>query len=368
MKLPPPITRRLITRLALATVSFFLAAAGAECLARYVFGLSPADLTLSTHPWMEIGPEGPRMKPDTNLRIRARLNGAAIPLRINSLGLRGPRISGVKPRGVQRILFLGDSVVFGPGLAENETVPYRLGLRLGGRVEVVNAGVPGMSLKDEAGLLEEIVEKADPDHVLLGFYLNDSVRSIILTEEYGDLGDFWAGTVTRGRKTSAVFNRAWEGWLSRRLVKTYKLNEEWGRLFEEGEWRNDRAAYDRIVKLASDDFGAAWRDDSWPAIEKEMGRLKKICEENGAGLSVVVFPVSVQAYSRVGDDLPQRRVRTIAAKLGLPMFDLLPAIKQARDQPIFYDQCHFTPMGADLAATSMAPWLDVTLRLEEKHE
>src|SRR5262245_15661592 len=44
-----------------------------------------------------------------------------VPVRINSLGLRGGEIARPKPKGTWRVLVLGDSVAFGWGVREEET-------------------------------------------------------------------------------------------------------------------------------------------------------------------------------------------------------------------------------------------------------
>src|SRR5689334_174405 len=43
-------------------------------------------------------------------------------VRIDRLGFRGPDVDAVPAPGVQRVLVVGDSVVFGQGMAEDETI------------------------------------------------------------------------------------------------------------------------------------------------------------------------------------------------------------------------------------------------------
>src|SRR5215468_4839346 len=52
------------------------------------------------------------------------------PVRVNHLGLRGPEVESRPRPGVHRVLVLGDSVVFGAGVAEDEALPAVLGRRL----------------------------------------------------------------------------------------------------------------------------------------------------------------------------------------------------------------------------------------------
>lgn len=91
---------------------------------------------------------GYRLEPD-----RQRTDATGKRFRHNHLGVRGPEISRVKPKGVRRILLLGDSTVYGPYVDETETSAAQLQQRLaqgldGARVQVVNAGVPGWTSRE----------------------------------------------------------------------------------------------------------------------------------------------------------------------------------------------------------------------------
>jgi len=101
-----------------------------------------------------------------------------ITYRINSLGLRGPEVSAEKAADTVRILVLGDSVAFGWGIEEENTLVYQLQQRLnqpqtGTRFEVWNAGVPGYATWHELAYLVEAGETFDPDLTLVAFLFND---------------------------------------------------------------------------------------------------------------------------------------------------------------------------------------------------
>jgi lysophospholipase L1-like esterase len=104
---------------------------------------------------------------------------AGVPVRINSLGFRDRReYAFEKPPHTVRILALGDSVTFGHGTLDDTTYPYLLEQRLRGwrpdlNWEVWNLGVPGYNTRQELTYLREIAPRAQPDVVVVGFYLND---------------------------------------------------------------------------------------------------------------------------------------------------------------------------------------------------
>lgn len=84
-----------------------------------------------------------------------------------------------KPQ-IKRIVFVGDSLVFGTGVAEYETLPFYLGAYLRYykpelNVELVNLGVPGADTQTYAEL-RKIALRYQPDLVVLGFTLANDGR------------------------------------------------------------------------------------------------------------------------------------------------------------------------------------------------
>ena len=97
---------------------------------------------------------------------------------INKLGFRGPEISEDKPPKTFRVFCLGDSITMGSGLPENILYPRVLEkmLREGyphKNFEMINAGVSGYGIKEEAMMLEEEGLALSPDLVILQFCVND---------------------------------------------------------------------------------------------------------------------------------------------------------------------------------------------------
>jgi len=104
---------------------------------------------------------------------------------LNSLGFRGPEWRS-KPRGVYRILSLGDSCTFGV-IADKYFIeqPYPMELerlverRVGkGRVEVLNAGVPGYNSFQGLLLLRSKLRGLDPDLITVRYGWNDHSLSV----------------------------------------------------------------------------------------------------------------------------------------------------------------------------------------------
>ncbi|MFN7972656.1 MAG: SGNH/GDSL hydrolase family protein [Acidobacteriota bacterium] len=122
---------------------------------------------------------GPLIEPDSDARIVFRLKpNVSVPflgttVRTSSLGFRGAELC---DGGTFRIVGIGDSVMFGWGVEEEETYLHRAGELLRPSlpdVETVNLGVPGYNTIQELALLERHVVDLQPAWVALGFIGND---------------------------------------------------------------------------------------------------------------------------------------------------------------------------------------------------
>jgi hypothetical protein len=102
------------------------------------------------------------------------------PIHINSVGLREREISIEKPKGVRRILVMGDTEVWGTGLESQWRYSDFLGRALDGGVEVINAGIPDWGTDQELIHFETLGRRLDPDLVILQVKLTDDVINNML--------------------------------------------------------------------------------------------------------------------------------------------------------------------------------------------
>lgn len=95
---------------------------------------------------------------------------------IDSLGYRGKDFSRAKEDEEFRILFVGDSFVFGDFVNDAETLPARLEQELRGRcgapIRVINAGLGGSSITEHTRMIERGLA-IHPDLVILQFSETD---------------------------------------------------------------------------------------------------------------------------------------------------------------------------------------------------
>jgi len=98
--------------------------------------------------------------------------------KVNQHGLRGPEFPERKPPGEFRIVVLGDSMVFGVGVDDADTLPARLEAALkdragAGPIRVLNEGVFGYNLAQETRHFEDVGARLRPDLLLLSLVHND---------------------------------------------------------------------------------------------------------------------------------------------------------------------------------------------------
>jgi hypothetical protein len=95
----------------------------------------------------------------------------------NTLGFRGPQITRHKQLGMQRVVVVGGSTVYGALVDDRHTLPAQLELilreRLGPDIEVINAGVPSFEALREAVFTKAELLDLDPDIVIALDGLND---------------------------------------------------------------------------------------------------------------------------------------------------------------------------------------------------
>lgn len=84
-------------------------------------------------------------------------------VRINNLGLRGPDVDVASLRNKKVVVLLGDSLTFGWGVSEAETLPGQLQQRLGLNYVVLNAGIGNMNLEQLAARWHDLSARLSPD-------------------------------------------------------------------------------------------------------------------------------------------------------------------------------------------------------------
>ena len=107
---------------------------------------------------------------------KQRIEGRWVELHSNNLGLRRRDATRAKQPGESRILCIGDSMVYGQGVGDDETFCALLehDLRATGKsVSIGNAGIPSTGLPDQVATLRRFRKSFDPDVVVSCFYMGN---------------------------------------------------------------------------------------------------------------------------------------------------------------------------------------------------
>jgi lysophospholipase L1-like esterase len=253
-------------------------------------------------------------------------------------GFRVPR--GYDPgaqAGAPALLLLGDSVAFGSGVDEPETLAGRLRGSLPEAV-IYNSSVVGYGTYDYKAVVEHFLP-AHPEvrAVILVFCLNDvaadSARDID-AELAADAPHGLIGTA----KELPVIRQLNEGLRSRSklfLVLKVALTDPQRRY-----WLADASRY------AGDAQQVARNITPIGEIAANLGRL-------GIPFAVIVAPYEFQLREQAADvDTPQRRLAEHLAAMGVEFVDALPAFRAigARSDAFFLrgDPMHFSPLGHEV--------------------
>ncbi len=242
---------------------------------------------------------------------------AGVPISINSSGFRGDESDPVNTRQALRIAVVGDSVAFGQGVREDQTLAVQIKKKLGARqdrgVEVTNLAVPAYNTCQEYWRFKDRGLSLKPQVVVLVYVSNDTDpptlqvigdRVISPDVKTGVVGDAMASL----RKRSYAYNLAWTRW---QLVKAG------------GSHLDD---YRLALEKSFDESSAGWQ-----ASKACLSDLASLTHSNGIRLIVIPFPVlggfDQKPY------LFHKYIATVcnaATAAGAECLDVVPAIGEAK--------------------------------------
>jgi lysophospholipase L1-like esterase len=216
-------------------------------------------------------------------------------VRINALGFRGPDMQAT-PSGTRRLVLLGDSIVFGFGVEEDEVLGAQLAAALAGRgarVDVINLGVPGYNLAQEVGVWRRHGANLAPDLVVVVLGRNDADPTIVRDG-------------LRDRRSLGALAYSARRWLRShsRLI---------GLL--------DHAQWTRRMRKAANKSGPVGRPESVPALDDDIrSAFAGSFQQLAADLDRAGLPWVVAWYDPPG--ALQAEVAQLSSAAGVPYIDL----------------------------------------------
>lgn len=206
----------------------------------------------------------------------------------NSLGMRDVEPESPKPDGIFRILVLGDSMVFGQGVAGEDMVGSRLRAMLpSNRVDVVSAGIPGWNTLEQEQFFLEYGERIAPDLVALVYVANDN-EPIDPFQRARHPARSLSESIYRGLLLgSRAFEWAAYVWRSR------IAGPDAGSVEDASKWQE-------LVAAQGEPFSD--EDEGWQASRAALLRLRDAMRARGGDLVVFVFDLGT-----IDEDAPMYR-------------------------------------------------------------
>jgi hypothetical protein len=264
--------------------------------------------------------------------------------RHNSLGFRDVEHSLDKPKGVFRILALGDSFTYGSGVSFQDTYLRRLERMLNSRegqhpkVEIINAGIYRYFPEPERILLEHYGVNFSPDLIILAFLPNDIVDThlgidAVKINQSGQL--ITRGAQGTGRLTTFLYTHS----------HVFRI------LFNRFNPPGDNGAQHLIW---DDIYKPDWFfEKDWKTVESEYQKIVGIADAIKA--HVVLMHIPQQGPWDEKHSYPALRLGEWSARNGVTFVDTLPAMKEAsKVNRLYYEvDGHCRPAGHEVIAQTL---------------
>ena len=369
---------RALLRLLLFLLTGVICLLAAEAITRLV---APRPIS---YPWMDQGNAG--VIPLPGVHGRHFVPGTYdTTFSFSSQRFRGGQTYGSEPgTGATRIVMLGSSATFGSGANDDESYPFQLqsmlqeqALQNGSKpgFEVINAGIPGTVVAEQALWYDDWVKHFHPQIVVLNVACAvDYVTGVFRMDENGR---------ALPREPERLRESASSARAIRELAKRtpgYIFLSEHSELFnlvalKLGELfrhrRNAALAYD-FAQQESSASANAEHNRALLLESAEVMWLSERVEDSGARLVVIVLPCRENVYPARSPQAEQIRreyaavvttLRAATTQARVPFADLGPELRSTAahsSQPLFYDgrfETHPTPAGYRAIAQEVAEFL-----------
>jgi lysophospholipase L1-like esterase len=334
------------------------------------------------------------LKPNTYLRAVDYNRNLDYIIEINSLGLREREIPMSKKGRGRRILFLGDSVTFGTGVAAEWRYSDFLQRAMGSDDEVLNAGVAGWGNDQELLYFELKGWRLEPDVVVIQLTMANDVLNNMLDHLY--LATAPKPFFVFDGDSLVLVNTDFEAPVvpGRALLRDFLKKS---RLLLFVKRRLDRMKYGRVVRSSIEPLQRGFTkksleqnysnwsvyqqtygeefEDGWQVTQAILRRLADRCERMGAELIVFGFPLRIEVDDDWREDLirragidgeqldmrrPYDRLAEFCREQDIPLLYPLQEFKDGLKQRYLYVKRdnHPNPYGHALAARILAEELN----------
>ena len=310
----------------------------------------------------------------------------------NGYGYRGSEYP-FQRTSKKRLLFLGDSFVWGFGVENKEIFTSVMEAKLNNSTEIVNTGVSGYGNDQEYLLWQKKGHQWSPDHVILMITVFTDYWDNMSPIRYGyPKPVFWLGTdgklkllnVPVPKIDTSLKNQKQETISHQsKLVENILAYSELANLLVHLAAKFDlsRSIMESNKIIPHREPGFEWEyppfsvtlnnkeKRNWNVMFSLIKKLHGDVAQKGAKLSVVIIPSITQVYPELWEDflrntseanatnlnpnIPNKRITEWCKNNNIPVIDLLPGLKDAAlSNPYLYYPVnrHWTPDGHAAAA------------------
>jgi lysophospholipase L1-like esterase len=250
------------------------------------------------------------------------------PVKINSLGLRGPEIDLNSDK--KKILLLGDSVLFGIAMDEEETISALLRNKLDSCI--INTAVIGYATQHYVDVLRHWMRKSKLDRVMVFFCLNDihNRADPVYRSSYSNLTEF----ILTQLRSRSKFYMLMKNVVSDRS-KVYFLFSH------------------QAYKAGDPDFVSGMND---------LLAMKDMCDTEGIRLDVFILPYEYQLRNRGqrGIWTPQEMMGDFLKQQGIDFLMVdFPGFEGEVPKKLYLyaDGIHFSALGHRMIAEEVSTYL-----------
>ncbi len=272
-------------------------------------------------------------------------------LTVDERGFRGDSVYSAD--GTPSIVFLGDSVPFGWGVLDNQTVPHAVGTILHDNHDprgVINAAIPSYSLGQAISRYElELSGQYDIDVLFMQIY--DPVSQLSILGHKWKPGSNWTNLSTSTKKYKE------EPPLFSKYLATTNLIV--GKLGLHPAIIREKIVFD--TPYSPDDIETTKRFENY--IDKQLDKFHQLASKN-AVRKIIVAPVTVPKLSRqsMGDGR-RKAISVLNTSLqqfaqrhdNVVFFDSISLLDAYADSEVYIDDCcHLSQFGAEVIAAKLA--------------
>jgi hypothetical protein len=245
-------------------------------------------------------------------------------MQFNSFGMRDVEPERPKPKGVCRLLIIGDSVTYGSGVRQEAIFGYRMRERLaaihagpgpsgvandggacspGQRIDVVITAIPGWNTLEQERFLRVNLRAIEPDLALLVYVDNDRfadnplVRANKKAETVGER--LYRGLIIRSR----LFEHVAFVYKSRVAGADDESLQQWLRFLN-----SQKSGHEPFSKS----------DPGWRRSRQALQKIRSLLASSGAKLVIVSYRIPT-----VGAPEATEALKRLSAKSGVPVYDTL---------------------------------------------